>query len=269
MEIIFCKVSLVDVSQLSQTCKILNDQVGDYLKHRCLAYNIEPATIKKFLEDNEGLLTMLEQTVFQDDYWKTDGHLNRMLTYQALYFHEENQMKFNCKRVSLLDPDVTFVNPDDGDNDNNISIDVCELLERLVLSVNWATWLEFSYTFKDVDPGKYSLGFKFKADDEEYMWPDVDEDSTELAITHPEGEITTKLSNQFWRYGARGRFDGYTVTEDKQFDWRLVSLFCQPWWSVTLSPFSLSTKGDVSFRFKDEKKYKQAFYFDYIQLTKH
>jgi len=64
MEIIFRKLSVVDISKLGQTCKILNEQVGGFLKHQSLAKNIETDIIKKFLEENKDLLSSVEQTIF-------------------------------------------------------------------------------------------------------------------------------------------------------------------------------------------------------------
>lgn len=227
-------------------------------------------------------MSTIEQTIFKDDYlskWREDGQLTRKLQYQALYLHEEGQLKnFNCRRVSLTDPEVFFHNRD-SDNSSPENINYCEMVERNKVHVDWATTLEFAYTFKDVEPGNYSISYKVTKEheacvDTPFMWPDPDDDDppTELTITHHDGVIKEEIYNEFWRETASDeKYPRVTVTFDGEFeDWWLVGNYERYLWtSVSLSPFIVSTKGDVTFRLRDGDKYKEAFSFDYIQLTKH
>ena len=287
MEMIFHNLSLHDISRLSQTCRIQNEKVGEFLRHECLVKNIETDKIKAFLDENKHLLTVMEQEIFNNMkfqrslLWRYDNvsFVDRRLLYKALYLLENNQLHLNSQRVSLADPAVFFPHRGndnyapigEGHEGNYISLRYCDILGRNIVTVKSVCWLEFAYNFEDVEPGKYSISFKIKIE-EDFQWPHDDADPTELTITHPEGEVRREVFRDWWEQlhdeddgEMMDVVDGVTVTLEESYEDEIA------WISVTLPQFVMSTTGDVRFHYRDVicDWWKEGLSFDYIQLSKH
>ena len=268
-EIIFRNLSLLDLSRLSQCSKSFNDQVGEFLRHECLSHKIGPDQIKEFLKNNGRLLTSVESELFNKSevvsYLNQDeGLSHRKLLYKLLYLDQREQLNLNVKRVSIADDKVFF--PHRGD-EQYVPIRYCDPLDRNIVMVESVCWLEFRYTFKDVAPGKYSISFRMRIE-ENFLWPHLDDEPSEICLVTTDGSSQWWMYNHWWLQLA----DGDTPPEDDDWyvfvTWEQVGSDITPWITVTLPEFETEEIGDIKFQFEDvvSDDWKGGVSFDFIEL---
>ena len=154
MEIIFSNLSLKDLSKFSQSCRVHNVLIGEYLRHLTCANQLEQK-YSSFIQKHNKLLTMTEQGMkneISSILSEIEDQRSRQLRYKLLSFI--NRFDVDCKRISVADDEVGM--PHRG-NTRYVPIQHSDYLNRDIVHVNNVCWLAINYKFMDVNPGRYSL----------------------------------------------------------------------------------------------------------------
>jgi len=295
LEIIFSGLSLQELSQLSQACKQFDDQVGEFLRHECHARDLQPTKIYEFLQINRKLLTHLESELFiHGDFVlsKEKDELPRKMMYSVLYLHHCRRLFINCRRVSTTDDSVCF--PHRGKN-RYIPVRYSDHLDRNIVRVKTACWLQFSHEFRDVSPGRYMVSVQVRVESNLAHGDYESDNATQFIVKYPgaDAEVKTMSKNVFrnwWQQLYQNKTPSADISDGVQVTWDettlkndqsitssspLQSLLYghemnnapRPWVTVTLPEFMLTQPGSVSFELRDaEGGWRKGELF--IQLTK-
>ena len=155
MEIIFSKLSLEDLSKLSQSCRSLNVMIGEYLRHETCTSQLEQK-FTSFVKQHINLLTITEQKINSEILSilsENDDQISRQNRYKLLHFINK-YFDIECKRISVANEEVGM--PHRG-NPRYVPILHNDKLNRSIVHVNNVCWLAINYKFTDVSPGRYSL----------------------------------------------------------------------------------------------------------------
>ena len=158
LEKVFEKISLMDLSQLSSTCKKLNNAVWEYLQHQCHSKNIL-TKFNDFVTANENLLTIREQKIIPEikkdlETIQDEETVDRKRIYQFL----ANVKLFDsyCRRFSFVDSYC----PHKGEVNRSYSIPIenSEDVNRDIVYVQHIRRLQFKHSNgENLDPGTYSI----------------------------------------------------------------------------------------------------------------
>ena len=299
-EIIFAHLSLVELSQLSQSCRSVNLMVGEYLRHECCSA-AAAATFRQFVAKHDSLLTMTERWIVEDinkhlhlAASADDEDIPRLAQYKLLNTLE--MFKVTCRRISVCDDAVGF--PHRG-NPQYVPIKHNEELGRNMACVQDVCWLAIDHEFPEVEPGRYSVSLRARIHN--LRWPHTDTQTTQFSLEHPgAGHMTDSwtrsVTKLWWKTLAKGETPsedgantGLSVTWESgrvgttEFTNAMKSVgfgfgpsdqddryYKTGWFSITLSPFTVSTRGSVHFQMKDVECpwWKSGLWFDFIQLTR-
>ena len=256
-------LDLPDISSLSQSCKYMDNFVGELLRHQCCSPLVTSAH-RDFVRKFSDLSSLRERRVLADILRsEPEEEVSRVSRYRMLA---------NCRmlasverRVSTCQPAVCVPHRGSG----YISTPPDPELGRNVLYVNSVCWLQVSHTFKAVEPGNYSLSLLMKIA-EDWRMPLRSSDYTEWTVTYPGEAVETeqiqvKVFKSWWQNLSDGEVP-QSGSEHLKVRWEGDS----SWFHVIVPEVTVRRNGDVSLDMRDVvcPYWKSGLYFDYLQLIK-
>jgi len=264
-------LNLNELSNLSQSCKVLDRLVGEYLRHECCSTSVI-GSYREFVRKHGNLISLRERRVLEDinsqsglgeSSVEDEESISRVTRYKML---ENSWMLSNVeRRVSLCHHSVHVPHRGTGYITTPSDAD----LDRNVLHVDDVCWLQFSHKFKDVEPGTYSLGVLIKIG-ENFRMPLRARDFTEWTVDYPgdskQQKVTVKVSKEWWQKLSIGEIP-QSGSENLIVEWEDAS---QDWFCVSVRGVTVRRRGEVGFEMKDVvcPYWKSGLYFDFLQLYK-
>jgi len=274
LEKILSQISLIDLSQFSQTCHHFNMAVGEFLRHQCCAE--EPLLkYQDFVNRLGQLATRPELCVLEDikqslsEDEREASSLSGAARYKLLH-HCKMFEKMNCHRISVCDERVHF--PHRG-NLLYIRKDEDPTLRRQIASVREVCWLEIRHSFP-VTPGTYSVSLRLRVSPRTFRWPHRNTDPTVFSINYPSasGQDSCSISvfKNWWTALKKPWTTPVPATDGISVTWEELRPGERTGWvSVTLDPVTV-TEGELEFQMRDVECpwWKSGLLFDFIQVCK-
>jgi len=246
LEKVFEKISLMDLSQLSSTCKKLNNAVWEYLQHQCHSKNIM-TKFNDFVTANENLLTIREQKIIPEikkdlETIQDEDTIDRKRIYQLLA---------NVKLYDSYSRRFSFVDswaPHKGTH--YIPIKNSEDVNRNIVYVQDVCWLQFKHSYgENLDPGTYSISIQLKVKNP-FKWPHDASQTTKIHLTYCGKTDTVEIYRDWWNALHKTRNTGAgagipVVDGIKNVKWH------SGWFKVTFDDVYLEEKSDISFELID------------------
>ena len=289
LEQIFSNLDLQDLANLSVTCKLFNDTVGEFLRHECCSSKLLDI-LNKFVNQNSGLLTQFEKfetdSMLSEMWWCTDSIQERVkgnscLSRKGMYkmLTKIERYKKALTRVSAADERVGF--PHRGNN-NYVITEMDDILGREVVRVKSVCWLQVNYTWEDVKPGVYKVAMMIKIG-RRFTWPHRSSDMTEWRVTYPgfgvdgiggvggECEKLVMVNRDWWNCLDKLQTPTKKVGQGLSVEWVELGdhgFDKNSWIRVEMPEILVVEEGNVSFELKDVQCpwWKSDILIDIIEL---
>ena len=278
-------LNLRDLSSLSQTSKVVDNLVGEFLRHECCSSAVIES-YQRFARDYGGnLSTLAERRVLEDinrriNLVQSPGesslpvilvspgsglkeeNISRVAQYKMLHYR---RMFTNVvQRVSLCDPRVHFPHRGTGYVTTPIDRD----LGRNIVSVDSVCWLQFSTTFEAVEAGDYSISVLLKVTPDLRL-PHRSDDYTEWTVRYPrdleDNELNVRVDKNWWSKLKNGE-----IPQSGSSNLIVKSENNSGWFRVIIPRITVGKPGEVSLDMKDIvcPYWKSGLCFDFIQLSR-